>query len=180
MIRKTHLTTMLLAAGMLVPGVAIAHPGHGAGGGFLAGALHPLTGWDHLTAMLLAGIWAGMRPRGGAWLPVGFLAAMLGGFLAAEMIGAEVAEWLIGGSVIALGIAVAARLVPPLPVALAALGLFGFGHGLAHGIEQPDQAVAWHFAAGFLMVSGALQVAGMIAARAVLASRPGLLRSRAR
>ena len=84
------------------------------------------------------------------------------------------------GGIVALALAVVLRLVPPLPVALAALALFGFGHGLAHGIEQPDRAVAWHFAAGFLAISGALQLAGLIAARAFLARRPSVLRSRAR
>ena len=178
MIRKRAFSAALLAIALLVPGAALAHPGHGAGGGFVAGMLHPLTGLDHLSAMLLAGVWAGMRPRGGNWLPVGFLAAMLAGFLAAGTIGADVAEWLIAGSVLALAVAVAMRLVPPLPLALAALGLFGFGHGLAHGIEQPEQATAWYFVAGFLVTSGALQVAALLAVRAVRLRRDLLPRSR--
>jgi urease accessory protein len=180
MIRKSHLAAALVAAGMLLPGVAFAHPGHGAGGGFLAGLLHPLTGADHLAAMLLAGVWAGLRPRGGAWLPVGFLAAMLGGFLAAGTIGTDIAEGLIAASVAVLAVAVLLRLVPPMPVALAALGLFGFGHGLAHGLEQPDSAMAWHFATGFLATSAALQALGFAAARLIPAQVRTPARARGR
>ncbi len=171
MIRKTHLAAALITLGLLAPGAALAHPGHGAGEGFVAGLLHPLTGADHLAAMLLAGVWAGMRPRGGAWLPVGFLAAMLGGFLAAGTIGSGIAEALIAASVAALAVAVLLRLAPPLPVALAALGVFGFGHGLAHGLEEPDNARAWLFVGGFLATSAALQAAGFAAARLIPASR---------
>jgi urease accessory protein len=168
MTSKPPLAAALLTLGALVPRMALAHPGHGMGGGIVAGMLHPLTGADHLAAMLLAGAWAGMRPRGGAWLPVGFCAAMIAGFLATGTIGADVAEGLIAASVAVLAVAVLLRLAPSLAVALAGLGVFGFGHGLAHGLEQPDPALAWHFALGFLATSAALQAIGFLAVSLVL------------
>ena len=46
---------------ILTPSVALAHPGHGIG--FLAGLEHPLTGMDHLLAMLAIGLWAAARSK---------------------------------------------------------------------------------------------------------------------
>lgn len=159
----------------LVPSVALAHPGHG--GGFSAGLVHPLSGADHLAAMLLAGAWAARLPqRGARALPLGFCAAMLAGFTAAPLIGATLAEILIAASVLALTAAVVLRLCPPLPVALIALGLFGFGHGLAHGLEAPDGTAPWRFVAGFIATSALLQALGMALADAWAA----LARRRAR
>ena len=156
----------------LAPAVAWAHPGHGEGGGFAAGLLHPLSGVDHFAAMLLAGAWAARLPQRGAWaLPLGFCAAMLAGFAAAPWIGATLAETLVMASVLGLGAAVLLRLCPPLPVALIALGLFGFGHGLAHGLETPDGATPWRFVIGFLATSAVLQGVGMAMARAFATGR---------
>jgi urease accessory protein len=43
-------------------GPAWSHPCHG-GSAFSAGLLHPVTGADHLVAMLLVGLWAGLMMR---------------------------------------------------------------------------------------------------------------------
>ena len=50
---------------LALPVLAQAHPGHDAGVGFAAGALHPLGGMDHLMALLAVGLLAG-RMRGRA------------------------------------------------------------------------------------------------------------------
>jgi urease accessory protein len=108
--------------------------------------------------------------RGARTLPLGFCAAMLAGFFAAPWIGTALAETLVTASVIALGAAVMLRLCPPLVVALVALGLFGFGHGLAHGLETPDGTTPWRFVIGFLATSALLQGVGMAMAKAFAAS----------
>ncbi|EPM83890.1 urease accessory protein, partial [Pseudomonas syringae pv. actinidiae ICMP 18886] len=41
---------------LLVPTLALAHPGHG-DNGLIAGISHPLGGLDHLLAMLAVGLW---------------------------------------------------------------------------------------------------------------------------
>jgi urease accessory protein len=166
--KPASILAALVAA--LAPAVAWAHPGHG--GGFAAGLLHPLSGVDHCAAMLLAGAWAAQLPqRGARALPLGFCAAMLAGFAAAPWIGATLAETLVTASVLALGAAVMLRLCPPLVVALIALGLFGFGHGLAHGLETPDGTTPWRFVIGFLATSAVLQGVGMAVARAFATGR---------
>ena len=60
--------------GLSVP--AFAHSGHGEG--LVAGFLHPVSGADHVLAMVAVGLWAAFR--GGkavlAW-PVAFITAMM-------------------------------------------------------------------------------------------------------
>jgi urease accessory protein len=46
---------LLAVAAVLAPVLALAHPGHDTSNGFVAGIQHPLTGSDHLAAMLAAG-----------------------------------------------------------------------------------------------------------------------------
>src|SRR3546814_2838362 len=50
---------IVAAAVAVLPTAAWAHPGHGEqGSAFLAGLQHPLTGFDHMAAMLMVGLWA--------------------------------------------------------------------------------------------------------------------------
>jgi urease accessory protein len=50
-------TCLLLLSGLALSLPAAAHPGH-AETGFAAGLLHPLTGLDHLLALLAVGLWS--------------------------------------------------------------------------------------------------------------------------
>lgn len=50
---------------------AEAHTGGGIAGGFLSGVLHPITGWDHVIAMVAVGLWGAFLGRPAIWvLPV--------------------------------------------------------------------------------------------------------------
>jgi urease accessory protein len=150
-------------------GPAWSHPCHG-GSAFSAGLLHPVTGADHLVAMLLVGLWAGLMMQRAMWvLPAAFLSAMLAGFgLGAAGLagpGAMTAETLILASLLVLGAAVAVKLRTPVAIAASAIGLFGFAHGLAHGLEVPGGALPIGFAAGFLISTVMLHGAGLVLAR---------------
>mgnify|MGYP000365618072 FL=1 len=60
------------------------HPGHTAEGSLLAGFLHPLTGADHLLAMVAVGVWSALASRSvrdALWAPVAFVALMILGAL---------------------------------------------------------------------------------------------------
>ena len=123
---------LMIAAFVLAPSAALAHPGHGFG--LQAGFLHPLTGTDHLLAILGVGLWAAILGGRARWaLPAGFLTAMaLGSALAMTLgLGAAAAavEPAIIASVILLGAVVALALRAPLAVALPLVGLFGLAHG---------------------------------------------------
>lgn len=160
-----------ILAGLAValwPASAWAHPGHGQGG-FASGLLHPLTGIDHLVAMLLVGIGAGLLiERGGRYLPVSFLAAMLLGFAASATLPlVGLIEPVIILSLVVLGATAALRLEVPRSLAILAIAIFGYAHGAAHGIETPVGAAPAVFAAGFLFSSLGLQLLGCWLARLV-------------
>ena len=53
---------------MLAAGPAIAHVGHGSTASFAAGLGHPLGGLDHVTVMVLVGLWAGLKGGRSIWV----------------------------------------------------------------------------------------------------------------
>jgi urease accessory protein len=162
---KSHTTisrTARLAglAALFVAPLAGAHPGH-AEAGLGAGLLHPLTGPDHLLALLAVGLLA-RQGRHGATLPPAFLVlAALGAACSAlvgPVIGVDALEMSIAATVLLLG-AVAAcgwRLAPAL--ALPLVGSCAFVHGLAHGRELAGMASG----AGFLLASAAVMAIGAL------------------
>lgn len=148
----------------LIPSAALAHPGQIAGhSAFTEGWMHPLGGADHVLAMVAVGLWAATaRDRKAVWaLPVSFVLAMvLGGILGARGIHLPAVEPMILASSIVLGMAVALALRPSLSVALPVVTLFGVMHGHAHGTEGPAIGLA-AYAAGFVLATGALHLAGI-------------------
>lgn len=152
----------LLLALMALP--AFAHVEVAAGGsGFIAGLLHPVLGPDHLLAMVAVGLWGAVlgRPLLVA-LPIVFPLLMLAG-AALALAGVEIprVEAGIAVSVVALGAAILFAWRAPTAVALALVGLFGLCHGHAHGTELPDSAAPAAYAAGFLLATGVLHLAGV-------------------
>ena len=151
---------------------ALAHPGHLHMSGFMAGLLHPITGLDHLAAMLLVGLWAGTVFRQQLIVPpLAFVAFMLTGFVYGALGGGlPLTEMLILASVIVLGAMVLFEVKPPLVIASALIALFAFAHGHAHGAEMPADAHVLSFGAGFALMTAALHTAGV--GLALLANRP--------
>lgn len=129
--------SILLAAALLLPAPAFAHVGDGLHHGLLAGFLHPLGGADHLLAMVMLGLWAGLQ--GGAArlaLPAGFLGGMAAGaLLGFGGVALPAVESGILASVIALGALAALAIRPPLALGVALAAGFGLLHGQAHGAE---------------------------------------------
>lgn len=154
------------AALLLMPALAFAHPGHG-DNGLVAGISHPLGGLDHLLAMLAVGLWAAQQQGAARWaLPCTFVGTMLiGGLLGFEGLNLPALESGIAASVLALGLAVALAIRPPLAVAVAATALFALFHGVAHGLELPDMSSPWAYAAGFVAATAALHAAGYAVVR---------------
>jgi len=54
--KHRSLVRLVAAVAALVPTIALAHPGHGDTSSFVAGALHPLSGPDHLAGLLAVGV----------------------------------------------------------------------------------------------------------------------------
>jgi urease accessory protein len=171
---RRGVTAAAAAAMLAAPPPALAHPGHAEHLGFAAGLLHPPTGADHLVAMVMVGLWAGvLGGRARRAVPGAFLAAMLAGLgLGAAGLALPGVEAGILASVVVL----AALAVPAVPLpAVAAAGLAalaGLLHGHAHGAEG---AAALAYAAGVLAATAALIGTGLALAApaAPLARRIG-------
>lgn len=147
----------LLAAG---PAAAVEV---GAGGGFVAGALHPVLGFDHLLAMLAVGLLSVQLGGRAIWtVPATFVAFLVvGGALGLVGIPLVQVEGAIALSVLALGLAIAARARLPVAMAMAMVAFFAIFHGHAHGAEIPRLAEPAAYVAGFALASAGLHLAGV-------------------
>lgn len=158
----------LLSAGILfgVASPAFAHVGPGEYGSFTAGFLHPLHGIDHLIAIFVVGMWAGvLRGRAALSLPPAFMIAMcLGFFLVFTPIALPLVEPVIAASIVVLGlmIALAVRLDGRKSVML--VMTFALFHGYAHGGEL-GEAAALRFGLGFVSTTILLLCTGVAAGR---------------
>jgi urease accessory protein len=137
-----------------------AHPGHD-----MSGFLHPLTGADHLLAMVGVGLWASLlavRKPAAAWLvPASFL-VMVGAGAAAGFAGIKLplVEAVISASVVAIGILIMAAVRLPAVAAMALVGLFALYHGYAHALQAPKDDTGGYIL-GFLVATSLLQALGL-------------------
>ncbi len=153
------------AALVLLPGAALAHPGHGAAMGWAAGFAHPVGGADHILAMVAVGLIAGLVGGRALWLlPVCFLGMMtLGAGTAMAGLDLPFVEPAILASVAAFAVmAVCARLIP-LAAMAGLVGAFAVFHGAAHGAEMPETALGLAYGLGFLAATALLHAAGLAA-----------------
>ena len=142
---------------------AAAHSGTGLAGGFVPGFEHPLTGLDHLLAMVSVGLWgAFLGPPLLQVLPVVFPGMMVGGAVLA-MLGVPLPPVEIGIalSVLVLGACIALRFESPVWLASVIVAFFGIFHGYAHGRELPSAADPIGYSAGFVLATGLLHVTGI-------------------
>lgn len=173
----TRLGFAALLLGAATP--ALAHTGAGSVHGFTAGLAHPLTGPDHLLAMVAVGLWAGLVGGRARWAyPAAFVVAMvlagLSGMSGAELPGVEVG---IAVSVVVLGLAIALKAAPPVAAGATACALFAIFHGHAHGAELPAGASGFGYALGFVISTVALHGAGLALAGALAARAPMIARA---
>lgn len=159
---KSALGIVSLAAGLL-PAAAFAHTGVGQTSGFSHGFVHPITGLDHILAMVMVGVFAWQLGGRALWLvPMAFVALMaVGGGLGMAGIAMPYVEIGIALSVIVLGAVVALGLKAPTVVAMAVVGLFALFHGHAHGAEMPEAAGGFAYGAGFMLATALLHAAGV-------------------
>ncbi|WP_197386545.1 HupE/UreJ family protein [Ralstonia pseudosolanacearum] len=143
------------------------HPGHTAGSSLLAGFLHPLTGADHLLAMVAVGVWSALAARAvrdALWAPVAFVALMVtGALLGAGGMALPMVEPMIAASLLVFGLLIATRTAMPRWAGALLCGGFALFHGYAHGTEFPAgaQAMFPSFVAGFAAATALLHAAGI-------------------
>ncbi|MBB2708711.1 MULTISPECIES: HupE/UreJ family protein [Rhizobium] len=161
---KSALKSGLLAlAAVALPAVASAHPAVGEAAGFSHGFAHPLSGLDHVLAMVMVGVLAFQLGGRALWLlPATFIMVMaIGGALGVAGVNVPFVEIGIAFSVIVLGTVVALNVRAPLAAALGVVGFFAIFHGHAHGAEMPEDAAGAAYAAGFMIATALLHVAGL-------------------
>ena len=164
--RLLRFTSLLLIAAL--PLAAAAHPGADAGlhHGFAAGLLHPLTGADHLAAMVAVGLWSALTARRAwpdlLWAPLGFaLMLLVGAMLGLAGVQLPAVEPMIAASLLVLGLLVLTQKRLPALAAAASVGAFAVFHGVAHGQELAGDAGAALTLAGMLAATVLLHAAGM-------------------
>jgi len=142
---------------------AFAHPQKGEAVGFLTGFRHPISGLDHVLAMVAVGLWGAQLGSPAVWLlPVAFPMVMaLGGMLGLMGVPIPCNEYGIALSAILLGAAVMFEAKPPLGVAAALVGSFAIFHGHAHGTELPPGQSALLYSVGFVIATGSLHALGI-------------------
>lgn len=162
---KTVVRTLLIIALLLAPAAVLAHSGPaGHDHGFAFGFLHPLGGLDHLLAMIAVGLLAAHLGGRALWLvPLSFVALMAtGGAIGFAEVRLPYVELLISASVVVLGLLVAFRANVPLVAAMLIAGFFAIFHGHAHAAELPDSESPYPYAAGFLLATALLHLAGVM------------------
>ena len=167
---KHVLTSFLIT--LTSAGAALAHTGADSGshhGAFVNGVLHPLTGTDHLAAMVAVGIWSAVALRTAWQAPLAFVAMLavgaLAGFAGFQPSGVEPA---IAASIVVLGLLISWRRGLPLGSVVSLVGVFAFFHGVAHGAELAGGAQLAALA-GMVLSTAGLHVAGVGVGRLVLA-----------
>ena len=157
MARVLALSALFLA----IAGQAFAHGGHTE-----SGFLHPLTGADHVLAMVGAGMWAAFlsvrKPSAAFWVPTAFLSMMaLGAAAGFAGIKLPFSEAGVIASVFILGGLVLAAVRLPIATAMLLVGWFAALHGYSHAVESPAGNPGGYIL-GFLLATALLHALGLI------------------
>ena len=148
---------------LLWPTSAFAHILGDQAGGFITGFAHPISGLDHILAMVSVGLWGAQLGPPAIWsLPVTFPMVMaFGGMLGLIGVPLPGTEIGIALSAIGLGAVVASEARPPLWVAAVLVGFFAIFHGHAHGTELPPDESGVLYSIGFVVATGLLHLTGI-------------------
>jgi urease accessory protein len=148
---------------VLWPSFAFAHEQAGTAAGFLSGFAHPISGLDHVIAMVAVGLWgAQLGMPAVILLPIAFPVVMaIGGMLGLLGVPLPGIEIGIAVSAVVLGALVLGSAKPPIWFALLAVGFFAIFHGHAHGTELPPGQSGLFYSIGFVMATGLLHAFGI-------------------
>lgn len=167
--KKTQSLAALAATLLVLSTSAYAHPGHIGDHDtwhmLTHGLEHPLTGIDHLLAMLAVGIWSALTHqsvREAIMLPFVFVSLLLvGAVLGLAGVHLPAVEPMIMSSLLVLGLLVAGQVTMKSQYSFALVGVFALFHGLAHGMELPQGHGATAFIVGFVISTLALHLIGL-------------------
>ena len=148
---------------LLWPLAAWAHVESGQAGGFLSGLSHPVSGLDHVLAMVAVGLWGAQLGMPALWvLPVAFPMMMaFGGMLGLMGLPLPGVEVGIALSAMVLGALVLGGIRLSLIAAVLVVAFFAVFHGHAHGTELEPGQNAMLYSLGFVIATGLLHAVGI-------------------
>jgi urease accessory protein len=160
-LRPIVIAALLMSA--IWPLLAWAHVESGEAGGFLSGLSHPVSGLDHVIAMVAVGLWGAQLGIPALWvLPVAFPMMMaFGGVLGLIGIPVPGVEVGIAVSAVVLGALVLGQIRLPLIAAVCLVAVFAVFHGHAHGTELQAGQNAMLYSLGFVIATGLLHGVGI-------------------
>ena len=160
-------TAFIPAVAICLATPAFAHPGHGDPLGLTHGFMHPLSGADHVLAMIAVGLYAAQLGGRAMWmLPAAFMTAMIaGGAMGYTDVPIPMVEQGMGLSVIAMGAIIALGFKIPVKVAAVLVAVFAVFHGHAHGSEGSAVASFLPYAVGFIVATLGLHLTGIALAQ---------------
>jgi urease accessory protein len=167
---KAGTSVVLALTGLILAPLAEAHTVTTQTLGLIPGITHPLTGVDHVTAALAAGIWVAVSGANhGRSVIAAFLGMLalgaLAGFAGASM---PMAEPVIALSVVAFGVLIALRVPLSRLVAPAVAGGFALFHGYAHAAGLPVTAGSGWYMLGLLVATACLLGSGIVLGRRLI------------
>ena len=164
---KKLFSTIIILTSLLAPSIVFAH--HPLGGmpmetlvdGFLSGIGHPILGFDHLFFVALVGVAALFTSRRQTSSAAYILAMLIGCFVMTVGIELPAKEFVIGLSLLTLGIIVASGRGLSIVPAILIFSGFGFFHGSAFGdaIAQQESIISIQVLSGYLIGLGLIQYA---------------------
>jgi urease accessory protein len=166
MMNSRHISAraaILLLTLLVLTQTTSAHVDKGEAVGLLSGLRHPVSGLDHVLAMIAVGLWGSQLGAPAVWLlPVTFPMVMaLGGMLGLLGVPLPGKEIGIAASAIVLGLAVVSEFKPRLVVAAIVVAVFAIFHGHAHGTELPAGQSGLLYSMGFVIATGCLHAVGI-------------------
>jgi len=158
----------VVTAGLLLPGLALAHVGadagahHGTLAAVAAGFVHPFTGADHLLAMVGLGVWSATGARRVWAAPLAFaLMLLIGALLGRAGVALPAVEPMIATSLLVIGLLAATSARLPTAAGVVVAAVFALFHGAAHGQEFGGAAGA-EVLAGLLVATCVLHATGLV------------------
>ena len=164
----TRCRALLAFALLALAGTAQAHVGHEGGHAatFLSGLVHPVSGIDHLLAMVAVGLWSAVSMARHRWpTPTLFVGVMSLGALLAHLglvlpLGGSL-ELLIAASVVLLGGLLVSGARLPGAMGLSLVAASALLHGTAHGMAMVAGESFMAYGAGFVLATALLHLGGM-------------------
>jgi len=174
-ILKTGAAALILSA----PTWAQAHAAHDMASfsSLLDGLMHPISGLDHLAAMLAVGLWSAIAVRPAWAAPFAFVLMLgIGALLGFAGVQVPAVEPMIAASLLVIGLLMASRQAFGWGAAASIAGVFALFHGAAHGAELSGTHTMTALL-GMVLSTGLLHGVGVLIGRQLFSHQAWLQRS---